>query len=58
MYEFEPQFVLTAVGIFYGHWRRVVILKDIGDLQAEMTKSFGEFRIEMAKSFNEIQGDI
>ena len=56
MYAFDPQFVFTALSIFFtvigATW---VVRKAISDSQAQMTKAFGELRAETNKSIGESQ---
>ena len=56
MYAFDPQFVFTALSIFFtvigATW---VVRKALSDSQTQMTKALGELRADTNKSFGESQ---
>ena len=56
MYAFDPQFVFTALSIFFtvigATW---VVRKALSDSQTQMTKALGELRADTNKSIGESQ---
>ena len=58
MYAFDPQFVFTALSIFFtvigATW---VVRKALSDSQTQMTKALGELKADTVKSFGELKAE-